>query len=107
MPILVLAARLCPEGVEATLFATLMSIFNGGGFVGSAFGALLTKAFGVTGDDFTNLFPLVTLCTLSTLMPWPFLNLLPAELDQEAAPGEASAAKPVAAAKERAGSHRD
>lgn len=30
MPILVLAARLCPEGVEATLFATLMSILNGG-----------------------------------------------------------------------------
>jgi len=29
MPILVLAARLCPEGVEATLFATLMSILNG------------------------------------------------------------------------------
>jgi len=32
MPILVLAARLCPEGVEATLFATLMSISNGGSF---------------------------------------------------------------------------
>jgi hypothetical protein len=30
MPILVLAARLCPEGVEATLFATLMSILNAG-----------------------------------------------------------------------------
>ncbi len=33
MPILVLAARLCPEGVEATLFATLMSFSNGGGWV--------------------------------------------------------------------------
>jgi len=32
MPILVLAARLCPEGVEATLFATLMSILNGGSY---------------------------------------------------------------------------
>ncbi|KIZ01943.1 hypothetical protein MNEG_6021 [Monoraphidium neglectum] len=30
MPVLVLAARLCPEGVEATLFATLMSLMNGG-----------------------------------------------------------------------------
>lgn len=43
MPILVLAARLCPEGVEATLFATLMSILNGGAFLGSAFGSVLTK----------------------------------------------------------------
>ena len=41
MPVLVLATRLCPEGVEATLFALLMSICNGGGitsgFLGKAF----------------------------------------------------------------------
>ena len=43
-PVLVLAARICPEGVEATLFATLMSILNGGAFLGSAFGSALTKA---------------------------------------------------------------
>ncbi|GFQ08549.1 folate-biopterin transporter 1 chloroplastic, partial [Phtheirospermum japonicum] len=34
MPVLVLAAKLCPEGMEATLFATLMSISNGGVFSG-------------------------------------------------------------------------
>ncbi|KAH6781733.1 Major facilitator superfamily protein [Perilla frutescens var. hirtella] len=28
MPVLVLAARICPPGMEATLFATLMSISN-------------------------------------------------------------------------------
>ena len=28
MPVLVLSARLCPKGVEATLFALLMSIWN-------------------------------------------------------------------------------
>ncbi len=39
MPIMVLAARLCPEGVEATLFATLMSILNAGGVLGGALGA--------------------------------------------------------------------
>ncbi len=31
------------QGVEATLFATLMSILNGGAFLGSAFGSALTK----------------------------------------------------------------
>ena len=42
MPILVLAARLCPEGVEATLFATLMSVLNGGASLGATLGAGLT-----------------------------------------------------------------
>lgn len=33
MPVLVLAARLCPPGVEATLYAALMSLSNAGGGV--------------------------------------------------------------------------
>ena len=43
LPTLVLAARLCPPGVEAVLFATLMSIFNGASTVGTEVGAALTK----------------------------------------------------------------
>ncbi|KAG7365605.1 folate/biopterin transporter [Nitzschia inconspicua] len=35
LPTLVLAARLCPPGVEAVLFATLMSINNGAGTLGT------------------------------------------------------------------------
>ena len=65
------------QGVEATLFATLMSVLNGGAFAGSTFGALLTRSFGVTSEDFTNLAPLVTVCTLSSLLPLPLLRLLP------------------------------
>ena len=41
MPVLVLAARLCPEGIEATLFALIMSINNGGGVVGNLLGKRL------------------------------------------------------------------
>lgn len=83
MPVLVLAARLCPEGVEATLFATLMSVLNGGAFMGSALGSLLTKLFGVTSTDFGNLAPLVAVCTLTTLAPLPLLRMLPDTLDAE------------------------
>ncbi|KAE8658352.1 Folate-biopterin transporter 1 [Hibiscus syriacus] len=54
MPVLVLAAKLCPEGMEATLFATLMSISNGGNVLGGLIGAGLTKAFGITRDKFDN-----------------------------------------------------
>ena len=39
MPVLVLAAKLCPPGMEATLFATLMSISNAGSVTGSLVGA--------------------------------------------------------------------
>ena len=43
---------LSPQGVEATLFATLMSLLNSGTFVGSALGSALTAWLGVTsGGD--------------------------------------------------------
>ncbi|KAG2727593.1 hypothetical protein I3760_01G164200 [Carya illinoinensis] len=77
MPVLVLAARLCPEGMEATLFATLMSISNGGSVLGGLIGAGLTQLFGVTKDRFDNLAALIILCNLSSLLPLPLLGLLP------------------------------
>ncbi|ESQ51794.1 hypothetical protein EUTSA_v10016461mg [Eutrema salsugineum] len=77
MPVLVLAARLCPEGMEATLFATLMSISNGGSVLGGLMGAGLTQVFGITRDSFGNLSTLIILCNLSSLLPLPLLGLLP------------------------------
>ena len=76
MPTLVLAARLCPPGVEGTLFALLMSVYNGASIVGSELGAVLTKMLGVTETDFTNLPQLILLCNLSSLLPLPFLGVL-------------------------------
>ncbi|CAH9080821.1 unnamed protein product [Cuscuta europaea] len=77
MPVLVLAARICPQGMEATLFATLMSICNGGSVLGGLIGAGLTQIFGVTRDKFDNLAALIILCNLSSLLPLPLLGLLP------------------------------
>ncbi|KAK9009547.1 hypothetical protein V6N11_036079 [Hibiscus sabdariffa] len=85
MPVLVLAAKLCPEGMEATLFATLMSISNGGSVLGGLIGAGLTKVFGVTRDKFDNLATLVILCNLTSLLPLPLLRLLPRD-DSDTAP---------------------
>ena len=77
MPTLVLAARLCPAGVEGTLFATLMSLYNAAGTLGSEVGAALTAALGVgTDGNFENLALLVVLCQLSSLLPLPFLGVL-------------------------------
>lgn len=83
MPVLVLAARICPPGVEATLFATLMSISNGGGVCGGLLGAWLTQFLGVTSQNFDNLALLLIICNATSLLPLPLLRLLPSEVDIE------------------------
>ena len=77
MPVLVMAAQLCPEGVEATLFASLMSVMNLAMATGEALGAGLTAALGVTADNFTNMFWLVLVCNLLALSPLAFVGLVP------------------------------
>src|SRR4028119_2205345 len=69
MPVLVLSARLCPPGVEATLFALLMSITNLAGLLSHEGGALLTHLLGITDRNFDNLWLLVIITNLSTLLP--------------------------------------
>ncbi len=86
MPVLVLAARLCPPGVEATLFALLMSIYNLAGLISHEGGALLMHWLKVTETNFDNLWLLVIITNLSTLLPLPLLNWLPsfnAETEEE------------------------
>ncbi|XWK85735.1 MAG: folate/biopterin family MFS transporter [Phormidium sp.] len=77
MPVLVLAARLCPPGVEATLFALLMSVTNLAGLLSYEFGALLMHWLGITENNFQSLWILVVIANLSTLLPLPFINWLP------------------------------
>lgn len=76
LPTLVLAAKICPIGVEAVLFASLMSINNGAGTIGTEIGALLTKTLGVTESNFENLGLLNIICNVSSLYPLLFLNTL-------------------------------
>lgn len=86
MPVLVLSARLCPPGVEATLFALLMSIVNLAGLLSHEFGALLTHWLGVTETDFSHMWQLVLLTNLTTLLPLPLLFLLPSSSSQTVGP---------------------
>jgi folate/biopterin transporter len=77
MPVLVLAARLCPSGVEATLFALLMSVTNLAHLISYEFGAVLMHWMGITETHFDRLWLLVIITNLSTLLPLPFINWLP------------------------------
>lgn len=95
MPVLVLSARICPPGVEATLFALLMSVVNLSGLLSHELGAALTHFLKVTETDFTNLWLLVLLTNLSTLLPLPLLGMLPAAsaISEQEADGEDNVAK--------------
>lgn len=94
MPVLVLAARLCPPGVEATLFALLMSITNLAGILSYQIGAVLMHMLGITQTNFDSLWLLVVIANVTTLLPLPFLNWLPAG---EAAQIETPTLQPVPA----------
>jgi hypothetical protein len=76
LPTLALAARLCPPGVEAVLFAFLMSLFNGASTIGTEIGAALTKILGITESNFDNLGILTIVCNISSLYPLLFIGLL-------------------------------
>ncbi len=82
MPVLVLSARLCPPGVEATLFALLMSVFNLAGLASYELGAGLMHLLGINENNFELLWLLVIITNLSTLLPLPFLNWLPSASSQ-------------------------
>ncbi|MBW4645727.1 MAG: folate/biopterin family MFS transporter [Goleter apudmare HA4340-LM2] len=82
MPVLVLAARLCPPGVEATLFALLMSVSNLAGMVSYEFGSIIMHWLGITETNFESLWLLVMITNLSTLLPLPFLHWLPDAQEQ-------------------------
>jgi folate/biopterin transporter len=86
MPVLVLSARLCPRGVEATLFAVLMSITNLAGIISYEGGAIITHWLGITDRNFDQLWLLVVITNLSTLLPLPFLNWLPADSTESGDP---------------------
>lgn len=93
MPVLVLSARLCPKGIEATMFALLMAVWNLAGLLSHELGAVLTSWLGVTETNFDNLALLVTITNLSTLLPLLLLRWLPAgdpqaELDFPGQPSE-------------------
>ncbi len=93
MPVLVLSARLCPEGVEATMFALLMSIWNLAGLLSHELGGLLTAWLGVTETNFEHMWLLVTITNLTTLLPLIFVKWLPsgdpqADLPQHSQPAE-------------------
>ncbi|CEM12184.1 unnamed protein product [Vitrella brassicaformis CCMP3155] len=78
MPFLVMAAQLCPPGLEALLFAGLMSWSNLATSCQRHLGAAVQSLYGVTEDNYLEMLPsLILIKAGCTLVPLLFLFLVP------------------------------
>ncbi|MBT3835000.1 folate/biopterin family MFS transporter [Candidatus Peribacteria bacterium] len=83
LPLLVLAARICPKGIEATMFAVFASIMNIGLAVSDLGGAWLSAIFDVRqatevlSANYDNLDKVLWIAILSSFLPMIFLRKLP------------------------------
>lgn len=76
LPTVVLAAKICPEGVEGSLYATLMSISNLAGVVSNEWGSIFANMFNVNKNNFTNFWKLICLCNIIDLIPIASVKLV-------------------------------
>jgi folate/biopterin transporter len=83
MPVLVLCAKLCPKGVEGTLFALLMSISNCSVSVSEFWGAFICHSLGIKKDAFDDLWIAIVIRSFMKLTPILFLFLIPTSDPQE------------------------
>ncbi|OQR93655.1 folate-Biopterin Transporter (FBT) family [Achlya hypogyna] len=76
MPITVLCAKLCPQGVEGTMFAGFDSIMNGSYLISGYLGAVLAQHAGITERNFENLWIVQLIIVGCRFLPFIFLYLL-------------------------------
>jgi hypothetical protein len=69
MPILSLAAILCPKDLEATVYSVFMSAMNFGSIISWVMSSILTDVLGITTRDFTNLGKLILISNITCLIP--------------------------------------
>ncbi|CAN6452251.1 unnamed protein product [Victoria cruziana] len=79
MPFLIISGRLCPPGIEGTLFALFMSINNLGATLSSLLGAGLASALHIQAEAFKNLLLANFIRLICCFIPISFLFLIPEE----------------------------
>ncbi|CAH0519743.1 unnamed protein product [Peronospora belbahrii] len=78
MPSLVLCAKICPPGIEGTMFALLMSIYNFSWSVASFGGSWLCSYLQISKIDFVGLATAVTIRSVAKVVPLFLLFMVPA-----------------------------
>jgi len=83
LPVLVLACRICPKDIEATVFALLLSVSNAGGGIALQIGSILTHVLGITADNFDNLWILNVITAVFYLVPLTILSQIQLNMPSE------------------------
>ncbi|RLN46987.1 hypothetical protein BBJ28_00010042 [Nothophytophthora sp. Chile5] len=78
MPSLVLCAKICPPGIEGTMFALLMSIYNFSWSVASYGGSWLCSYLQISKTNFAGLVVAVTIRSVAKVVPIFLLFMVPA-----------------------------
>lgn len=89
-PFLVIAARVCPPGCEAALYAFFMSTFNFGATASGVFGTFITPHFGVASGDYDGLPKLLAFRSCCMLAPILLIHYL---LPEQSAPSESESSE--------------
>uniref|UniRef100_M4B7X9 Uncharacterized protein n=1 Tax=Hyaloperonospora arabidopsidis (strain Emoy2) TaxID=559515 RepID=M4B7X9_HYAAE len=80
MPSLVLCAKICPPGIEGTMFALLMSIYNFSWSVASYGGSWLCSYLQISKTNFSGLATAVIIRSVAKVVPLLLLFMVPATI---------------------------
>lgn len=81
MPSLVLCAKICPPGIEGTMFALLMSIYNFSWSVASYGGSWLCQYLSVSSHNFVGLPKALLVRSIAKLIPVLLLWMIPVSIN--------------------------
>ncbi|KAH7649569.1 BT1 family [Cryptosporidium bovis] len=76
LPLLVMMTKLCPKGLEGSIYAVMMSIRSFGIGISKILSAGLSFSLGITANNFSNIGLFIWISTAFLLLPLFFLHLV-------------------------------
>lgn len=76
LPLLSVAASICPVKLEGTIYSMFMSAFSIASFFSNFIGSYITEAFGINSHDFENLPYMIIFCNIISVLPLIYLHVL-------------------------------
>ncbi|KNB45910.1 qhypothetical protein [Blastocystis sp. subtype 4] len=72
-PMLVMVAKACPVGYESSMWSVFFSLNDLAGTVSGSLSVYLTTHYGISYEDYSNLYKMVVTCSFLTLLPLVYL----------------------------------
>lgn len=82
MPMLIVCAKVSPANVEGTIYSFLTMSSNISMAIGESFSALLTAGLGISVTNFRNLWLLIVISAITSIIPGYFVQLLPNTIEK-------------------------